>query len=82
MQLSVSTLKVQNRYCVHELCDVSQCFVPWLLGPFGFLNLRTVHCRLLRLEELLIGCGNTTHRRFGTSCALSLSKFHLSFTEF
>jgi hypothetical protein len=47
-----------------------------------FLNLRTVHCRLLRLEERLIGCGNTTHKRFGTSCALSLSKFHLPFTEF
>lgn len=39
MQLSVSTLKVQNGYCIHELCDVSQCFVPWLLWLFGFLIL-------------------------------------------
>jgi hypothetical protein len=39
MQLSVSTLKVQNGYCIHELCGVSQCFVPWLLWLFGFLIL-------------------------------------------
>jgi hypothetical protein len=62
-------------WCVSVFCSLVALAV-W------FLNLRTVHCRLLRLEEPLIGCGNTTHERFGTSCALSLSKFHLPFTEF
>lgn len=39
MQLSVSTLKVQMDISIHELRDVSQCSVPWLLWLFGFLIL-------------------------------------------
>lgn len=83
MQLSVSTLKVQNGYCLklYELCGVSVSSFCWLL-LFGFLIFGAVYGRLLRLGGLLIGCGSTTHSRFATSCALSLSKLHVPLLNF